>query len=156
METVGITEEMTADLIGGVVITYEPPEGAEGDVTTVQGIFELGVSGRFGPDRIYIPLRPTAAELKALNDGRPMWLVILGHRMPVFQTYVQALPGEPFVPLVGGPRHGEFIAREDVRVDVGLHPRLHLGDDEDGSVYELSGSAYYYVEPAGTETGPES
>lgn len=134
---------MAADLIGATIVTYQPPPGGEDDLMTVQGLFELGVTGRFSADRIYIPLRPTAAELEGLKAGKPLWLVVLGHRMPAFQTYVQALPGEPFLPLVGGPHDGEFIAREDVRIEVGLHPRLSLNDE---SVYELAGSAYYHVE----------
>lgn len=164
MEPVAITEEMAADSIGGTVVTFTAPPGTEDTVDAVQGLFELGVPGRFGPDRIYIPWRPNEEELAGLNAGDPVWLVVLTHRMPVVQMYVQPLPGEEFVPLVGGPHDGNGVARADVRALVGLVPRIHM--DETGSVYELSGASYYFVEGGaepiepghgvvGTESVPE-
>ena len=150
MQPIEITEEMVADSINGTVVTYQAPPGAEDDVNAVQGLFELGVPGRFGPDRIYIPLKPDAEDLERLNRGEPLWLVIFTHRMPVFQTYVQPLPGEPYMALVGGPHDGNFIARADVRIEGGLHPRIVM--DATGTVYELSGAAYHYV---GTNPVPE-
>jgi hypothetical protein len=151
MEPIAITEEMAADSIGGTVVTFAAPPGEEDTVNAVQGLFEIGVGGRFGPDRIHIPWRPDEEELAALNAGDPVWLVVFTHRMPVVQLYVQALPGEEYVALVGGPHDGRAVLRKDVRAERGLEPRIQMED----AAYELSGASYYFVEPDGTDPVPE-
>ena len=145
---------MKADLINATVVNYAAPPGEEANVNAVSGLFELGVGGRFGPDRIYIPLMPDAEDLERLNAGEPLWLVFLSHRMPVFQTYIQPLPGDPHMALIGGPHDGMFVSRAGVRDQTGeLSVRLHL--DETGSIYELSGASYYFVGDGAGPIAPE-
>jgi len=71
--------------------------------------------------------------------------------MPVVQLYVQPLPGEEYVALVGGPHDGRAVLRKDVRAERGLEPRIQMED----AAYELSGASYYFVEPDGTDPVPE-
>ena len=155
MEPTKITPEMVADLQNATVVNYAAPPGAEEDVNAVAAMFEIGIPGRFGPDRIYIPLMPDAEDLERLNAGEPLWLVFLSHRMPVFQTYIQPLPGDPHLPLIGGPEDGQYVARATVRGEDGaLALRLHL--DGTGSIYELSGASYYFVGDGAGPIAPEA
>ncbi len=148
MQPIKVDANMVNDLVDARVVEYAAPPGEEASVDAVQGIFELGVPGRFGPDRIYIPWRPDADELKSLETGAPVWLVVMGHRMPVVQMYVQPLPGEENVRLRGGPHDGSYIDRSDVRDDSGLKEQI---DFDDASVYSLAGDSYVF---AGTNPGP--
>lgn len=147
MQPIKVSDEMLNDLVGAHVVTYAAPEEAKDDVNDVQGLFELGVPGRFGPDRIYIPWQPDADELKALNAGHPVWLAVLSHRMPVVQVYVQPLPGEGGVRLLDGPHDGKFIPRAECRDEVGLRPAI---DFDDGSIYQLYGDSYRWVDMTDT------
>lgn len=147
MLPIKITPEMQASLDEAQVITFNAPEGGEHDVDSIQGLIEIGVPYRFGPDRIYVPFTPSEDDIARLSAGQPLWVAFVSHRMPVFQVYVQPLPASSDILLSGGAYDGRRVSRDQVagweRIEV------------EGEIYTRERGAYIHVESSGTHMEPE-
>lgn len=143
MEPIPITDDMLVDLVQPKLVTYNPPQGLEEFVRPVAGAFEMGVPHRRAPDRIYIPLQLEDGEIQALLRGEPVWLVVMGHRMPVFNLAVRPTAHDGTVEFVDGPQDGKLTYLRVIKdlAEAGNVPLEEAGfEDEGGAYHYVSGS----------------
>lgn len=114
MQPIPITQDMANSVPKASLVEFKAPEGTENEVGDVMALIEIGIPDRIGPDRVYIPLRPSDEEIEAILRGEPIWFAFWGHRIPVFQAYVQPVPGEYTIRLSGGPYDGRFLHADEI------------------------------------------